>query len=78
MECGGLSTNDDGSKNPEAATVADCEEFFAKVCFQCDQILGEPAACRFFLNPHDELPRDEVRRGMLTELNREIALRSAA
>jgi hypothetical protein len=31
-------------------TVAEVEEFFARVCFEADQVLGEPAACRWFLN----------------------------
>src|SRR5262249_42196250 len=42
-------------------TVAEVEEFFARVCFEIDQRLGEPAACRWFLNWFDETPRDDMR-----------------
>ena len=56
-------------------TVAEVEEFFARVCFEADQVLGEPAACRWFLNWFDETPRDEVLRELLAEVNRELARR---
>jgi hypothetical protein len=56
-------------------TVAEVEEFFARVCFEADQVLGEPAACRWFLNWFDETPRDEMRRQLLPEVNRVLAQR---
>jgi hypothetical protein len=56
-------------------TVAEVEEFFARVCFEADQVLGEPAACRWFLNWFDETPRDEMRRQLLPEVNRALAQR---
>jgi hypothetical protein len=56
-------------------TVAEVEEFFARVCFEADQRLGEPAACRWFLNWYDEAPRAEMRRLLLAEVNRALALR---
>jgi hypothetical protein len=56
-------------------TVADVEEFFARVCFEADQALGEPAACRWFLNWFDETPRDEMRRLLLGEVTRTLAQR---
>jgi hypothetical protein len=56
-------------------TVAEVEEFFAKVCFETDQRLGEPAACRWFLNWFDETPREEMRRQLLAEVNRSLAHR---
>lgn len=37
-------------------TVAQVEEFFARVCFETDEALGEPAACRYFLNWFDDTP----------------------
>ena len=46
-------------------TVGEVEEFFARVCFEADQRLGEPAACRWFLNWFDDTPRDEMRRELL-------------
>jgi len=56
-------------------TVAEVEEFFARMCFEIDQRMGEPAACRWFLNWFDETPRDEMRRGLLAEVNRNLAER---
>jgi hypothetical protein len=58
-------------------TVAEVEEFFAKMCFEIDRNLGEPAGCRWFLNWFDETPRDEMRRLLLAEVNRSLALRHA-
>ena len=58
-------------------TVAEVEEFFARVCFEADQCLGEPAACRWFLNWFDETPRDDMRRELLPEVNRSLAHRLA-
>ena len=51
-------------------TVAEVEEYFARLCFEVDQRLGEPAACRWFLNWFDEAPRDEMRRQLLAEVQR--------
>jgi hypothetical protein len=56
-------------------TVAEVEEFFARVCFEADQRLGEPAACRWFLNWFDETPREEMRRLLLPEVDRSLAQR---
>jgi hypothetical protein len=56
-------------------TVGEVEEFFARACFEADQRLGEPAGCRWFLNWYDETPRDEMRRLLLEEVNRSLALR---
>jgi hypothetical protein len=59
-------------------TVGEVEEFFAKTCFAIDQTLGEPAGCRWLLNWFDETPRDEMRRGLLSEVSRARAHRAAA
>src|SRR5205085_11764140 len=59
-------------------TVAEVEEYFAKVCHEVDQRLGEPAGCRRFLNWFDETPRDQMRRELLTEVNRSLAQRTVA
>jgi hypothetical protein len=56
-------------------TVAEVENDFARVCFEADQILGEPAACRYFLNWYDETSRDEMRRELLAEVNLVLAER---
>ena len=54
-------------------TVGEVEEYFARACFEADQRLGEPAACRWFLNWFDDTPRDEMRRQLLGEC--ELALK---
>lgn len=56
-------------------TVGEVEEFFARACFEADQRLGEPAGCRWFLNWYDETPREEMRRLLLEEVARSLALR---
>jgi hypothetical protein len=58
-------------------SVAEVEEYFARLCFEVDQRLGEPAACRWFLNWFDETPRDEMRALLLAEVNRTLAHRRA-
>jgi hypothetical protein len=58
-------------------TVAEVEEYFARLCFEVDQRLGEPAACRWFLNWFDETPREEMRQQMLAEVQRTLARRRA-
>lgn len=50
-------------------TVGEVEEYFARMCYDIDQRIGEPAACRYFLNWWDETPRDEALRELLTEVN---------
>jgi hypothetical protein len=59
-------------------TVAEVEEFFARMCFEIDQRLGEPAACRWFLNWFDETPRDEMRDLLLAEVNHALDQRRSA
>ena len=59
-------------------TVAEVEEFFARMCFEIDQRLGEPAACRWFLNWFDETPRDEMRPLLLAEVECALAQRQSA
>jgi hypothetical protein len=59
-------------------TVAEVEEFFARLCYEADQLLGEPAACRWFLNWYDETPRREMCRQLLVEVNRALAQRFAS
>lgn len=56
-------------------TVGDVEEFFAKVCYEADVRLGEPAACRWFLNWFDDTPRDDMRRELRDEVERTLAER---
>ena len=56
-------------------SVGEVEEFFARACFEADQRLGEPAACRWFLNWYDDTPREEMRTLLLGEVNRTLAER---
>lgn len=49
-------------------TIGEVEEYFARLCFEIDNRLGEPAGVRHLLNWHDENPRAEV----FSELFREI------
>jgi hypothetical protein len=57
----------------ELSTVGEAEEAWARVMFECDHRLGEPAACRHFLNAWDETPRQEMFRELLAEV--ELAIR---
>ena len=77
-DLGGFVKNDDGTLNDGAAVVGDVEEFFQRMCFAAYQQLGEPAACRWFLNWFDDTPRDEMRRELLVEVQRTLAQRLAA
>lgn len=53
-------------------TVAEVEEFFARTCFEADNLLGEPAGCRHWLNWYDEIPRDEMRDCMVREIRLDL------
>jgi hypothetical protein len=56
-------------------TVGDVEEYFARCCFEADQRLGEPAACRWFLNWFDDTPRWQMRQELAAEVERALAER---
>jgi hypothetical protein len=58
--------------NEERTTVAEVEEFFARLCFDVDKRLGESAACRYFLNWFDETPQDEMRIKLAEEIRYNI------
>jgi hypothetical protein len=64
-----------GWKGEHLETVGDVEEYFARACFEADQRLGEPAGCRWLLNFFDDTPRDEMRRELLFEVERELERR---
>lgn len=51
-------------------TVGAIEAFYIRTCQAADEALGEPAACRFFLNWFDETPRSEMRWQLLHEIDR--------
>ncbi len=64
-----------GWKSRNLETVAQVEEHFAQMCFEIDQRLGEPAACRWFLNWFDDTPREEMRQELLVEVQRALVER---
>jgi hypothetical protein len=64
-----------GWKGDGLETVGEVEEHFARMCFECDNRMGEPAACRWFLNWFDDTPRDEMRRELLAEVELALAQR---
>lgn len=59
-------------------SVAAIEEFFARSCFDADFRLGEPTACRRFLNWFDSTPRMDMRRLMLAEVLVNLVARGVA
>ena len=61
-----------GANDNIEPAVGQVEEHFARCCFEADQRLGEPAACRWFLNWFDDAPRTDMRRELLAEV--ELAL----
>jgi hypothetical protein len=65
-----------GWKGLALETVAEVEEFFARVCFGADRALRDPAAVQWFLNWADDTPRSEVRRLLFDEVERTLAMRS--
>lgn len=55
-------------------TVGEVEEAFARLCFEADKRLGEPAGCRWLLNFFDDTPRDTMRQELAEEV--ELAILS--
>lgn len=64
-----------GWQGDELETVGLVEEYFAKKCFEADQKLGEPAACRWFLNWFDDTPRHVLAHELIPEIDLEITRR---
>jgi hypothetical protein len=64
-----------GWQGEKLETVGEVEEFFARTCYETDQRMGEPAACRWFLNWFDDTPRDAMRPQLLEEVERTLAQR---
>ena len=67
-----------GWQGDELDSVGQVEEFFARACFEADQRLGEPAACRWFLNWFDNTPRDAMRAALLAEVELVLSQRPAS
>jgi hypothetical protein len=66
-----------GWKGEQLNTVGEVEEFFSRACYQADQLLGEPAGVRWFLNWFDETPRAQMRTLLIAEIDHELARREA-
>lgn len=66
-ECGGFSE----------ATAGEVEECFARYCFNADKRMGEPAACRHWLNWFDDTPRHQMRAELLALVQEELQRRAA-
>ncbi len=64
-----------GWKGDGLETVGETEEFFARLCFDIDQRLGEPAGVRHWLNHWDDTERYVMFRDMLPEIEAAIARR---
>ncbi len=58
-------------------TVGEVEERFARLCFEADERLGEPAACRWFLNWFDDTPRADALRELAIECELALSDREA-
>lgn len=67
-----------GWQGEDLETVGQVEEFFARLCFEADQRIGEPAGCRHFLNWFDDTPRGEMCRELLAEVELSLSERQAA
>lgn len=59
-------------------TVSEVENYFARICFEADQRLGDQSMARWFINWFDDAPRPEMRRQLLVEVNRELNNRAEA
>lgn len=59
-------------------TVGEVEEYFARMCYEIDRRLGEPAGCRWFLAYYDETPRQEMIASLLPEVGLALARRRAS
>ena len=59
-------------------TVGELDAFFAETCAAADAALGEPAACRHFLDWFDAAPRSTMRRQLLDEVELALQARKTA
>lgn len=62
-----------GWQGDGCVTVGALEAYFNDVCSLADADLGEPAACRHFLDWFDGTPRYTMRRQLLAEVERALA-----
>lgn len=75
VAAGGFALDYDADRKPilpfreDAATVAQAEDSFARLCSAADRRVGEAGAVRHLLGFWDDGLRDDVRVEMLTEVN---------
>jgi hypothetical protein len=67
----------DGSP-PRAYSVGLMEHAFARTCFRCSELCGEPGAVRYFLNAVDEWSRPQLIANLLPEVKAALAARQPA
>jgi hypothetical protein len=65
-----------GWQGDALANVGQVEEYFARVCLECDTRLNEAAAVRYFLYFVDEEPRATVRALLLPEVEKVLKERA--
>ena len=73
---GGFSWLLEGRK-PHEVSVGPLQERCAAACYRADQLLGEPAGARYFLNAVDEWSRNELIANLLPEVERALSRRQA-
>lgn len=56
-------------------TVGEVADAFGDACGRADDLMGEPAACRWFLNWFDDTPREEMRRLLVAEIEATLHVR---
>jgi len=61
-----------GWKGLGLSTVAEVDEFFARVCIEAAFALGDPAAPRYLLNHWDDTCRERARLDLLDEVRLEL------
>ena len=59
-----------GWKGQNLNLLKEVEEYFSKLCFECDKFFDEPAICRHFLNWFDDTARSEVKSQLVPTINR--------
>jgi len=59
------------------ATVGECEQRFAQLCYGADALLGDRSGCRHLLNWIDSTPRAEMIRNLLAAVNGVLESRSS-
>jgi hypothetical protein len=57
-------------------TISKVEDFFARMCYEADELLGDRGGCRWFLNWYDDTPRSQMRSKLAEEVRLALALRS--